>query len=64
MATLIIDGKLHEGDTVRIDVGPDDNLVATRDEEASRRSQEEARAAVEREASGTDEGPVEPDTIE
>ena len=64
VATLIIDGKLHEGDTVRIDVGPDDNLVATRDEEASRRSQEEARAAVEREASGTDEGPVEPDTIE
>ena len=30
VATLIIDGQLHEGDTVRIDVGADDRMVAER----------------------------------
>ena len=30
VATLIIEGKLHEGDTVRIDVGPDGRLEAAR----------------------------------
>ena len=35
VAGLIIDGKLHEGDTVRIDVGEGDRLVAVRDDEKS-----------------------------
>ena len=35
VANLIIDGKLHEGDTVRIDVGSDDQLFAERDAAAS-----------------------------
>ncbi len=30
VASLIIDGRLHEGDTVRIDVGADDRLVAVK----------------------------------
>ena len=30
VASLIIDGQLHEGDTVRIDVGADDRMVAER----------------------------------
>ncbi|MGL5173249.1 MAG: ATP-dependent chaperone ClpB, partial [Olsenella sp.] len=30
VANLIIDGKLSEGDTVRVDVGPDDRLCAVR----------------------------------
>ena len=30
VANLIIDGQVHEGDTVRIDVGDDDKLVARR----------------------------------
>ncbi len=30
VANLIIAGELHEGDTVRVDVGPDDRLVAQR----------------------------------
>ena len=55
VANLIIDGKLHEGDTVRIDVGGDDQLFAERDDAAS-------DAAVPSEPDG--EEPVEPDSVE
>ena len=55
VANLIIDGKLHEGDTVRIDVGSDDQLFAERDDTAS-------DAAVASEPDG--EEPVEPDSVE
>ena len=55
VANLIIDGKLHEGDTVRIDVGSDDQLFAERDDAAS-------DAAVPSEPDG--EEPVEPDSVE
>ena len=55
VANLIIDGKLHEGDTVRVDVGSDDQLFAERDDAAS--------DAVDAEASDADE-PVEPDSVE
>ena len=55
VANLIIDGKLHEGDTVRIDVGGDDQLFAERDAAAS-------DAAAGAESDG--EEPVEPDSVE
>ncbi len=55
VANLIIDGKLHEGDTVRIDVGSADQLFAERDDTAS-------DAAVPSEPDG--EEPVEPDSVE
>ena len=55
VANLIIDGKLHEGDTVRIDVGSDDQLFAERDDAAS-------DAATPSEPDG--EEPVEPDSVE
>ena len=55
VANLIIDGKLHEGDTVRIDVGSDDQLFAERDDAAS-------DPAVPSEPDG--EEPVEPDSVE
>ena len=55
VANLIIDGKLHEGDTVRIDVGSDDQLFAERDDAAS-------DAAAPSEPDG--EEPVEPDSVE
>ena len=55
VANLIIDGTLHEGDTVRIDVGSDDQLFAERDDAAS-------DAAVPSEPDG--EEPVEPDSVE
>ena len=55
VANLIIDGKLHESDTVRIDVGSDDQLFAERDDAAS-------DAAVPSEPDG--EEPVEPDSVE
>ena len=55
VANLIIDGKLHEGDTVRIDVGGNDQLFAERDDAAS-------DAAVPSEPDG--EEPVEPDSVE
>ena len=55
VANLIIDGKLHEGDTVRIDVGSDDQLFAERDASAS-------DAAAPSEPDG--EEPVEPDSVE
>ena len=55
VANLIIDGKLHEGDTVRIDVGSDDQLFAERNDAAS-------DAAAPSEPDG--EEPVEPDSVE
>ena len=55
VANLIIDGKLHEGDTVRIDVGSDDQLFAERDDAAS-------DVAAPSEPDG--EEPVEPDSVE
>ena len=55
VANLIIDGKLHEGDTVRIDVGSDDQLFAERDDAAS-------DAAAPSVPDG--EEPVEPDSVE
>ena len=55
VANIIIDGKLHEGDTVRIDVGSDDQLFAERDAAAS-------DAAAPSEPDG--EEPVEPDSVE
>ena len=55
VANLIIDGKLHEGDTVRIDVGSNDQLFAERDDAAS-------DAAAPSEPDG--EEPVEPDSVE
>ena len=55
VANLIIDGRLHEGDTVRIDVGGNDQLFAERDDAAS-------DTAVPSEPDG--EEPVEPDSVE
>ena len=55
VANLIIDGRLHEGDTVRIDVRGDDQLFAERDDAAS-----DAVAGAESDG----EEPVEPDSVE
>ncbi|MGL5172995.1 MAG: AAA family ATPase, partial [Olsenella sp.] len=57
VANLIIDGKLSEGDTVRVDVGPDDRLFAARTDTPPTNA--EAGGAV-----GSDDEPVEPDDIE
>ena len=58
VAGLIIDGKLHEGDTVRIDVGEGDHLVAVRDDEKS------DNRSVAGSVSDSDGTPVEPDSFE
>ena len=58
VAGLIIDGKLHEGDTVRIDVGEGDYLVAVRDDEKS------DNRSVAGSVSDPDGTPVEPDSFE
>ncbi len=58
VAGLIIDGKLHEGDTVRIDVGEGDRLVAVRDDEKS------DNRSVAGSVSDPDGTPVEPDSFE
>ena len=70
VANLIIDGKVGEGDTVKVDVGDDDRLFAARDDVASEESRRRAAEAVAAEASAgagesasTDE-PVEPDSVE
>ena len=70
VANLIIDGKVGEGDTVKVDVGDDDRLCAARDDAASEESRRRAAEAVAAEASAgagesasTDE-PVEPDSVE
>ncbi len=59
VANLIIDGKLGEGDVVRVDVGDDDKLFAARDDEASafRHDLEDGPAFF-------DDDPLEPDAIE
>jgi len=57
VANLIIDGKVSEGDAVRVDVGADDRLFATRT----------GGPAVHDEASGEvgpDDEPIEPDDME
>ena len=58
VAGLIIDGKLHEGDAVRIDVGEGDRLVAVRDDEKS------DNRSVAGSVSDPDGTPVEPDSFE
>ena len=57
VANLIIDGKLSEGDTVRVDVGPDDRLFAARIDTPP------ANAETGGTADSEDE-PVEPDDME
>ena len=70
VANLIIDGKVGEGDTVKVDVGDDDRLFAARDDAASEESRRRAAEAVAAEASaGASESasadePVEPDSVE
>ncbi|QOY60729.1 ATP-dependent chaperone ClpB [Thermophilibacter immobilis] len=58
VANLIIDGKLAEGDVVRVDVGDDDRLFAARDDAASekRRFKEDPAAS--------EDVPLEPDALE
>ena len=62
VANLIIAGELHEGDVVRVDVGPDDRLVAERDVAAS----ELRHAGLDDEDFFLDfeDVPVEPDAYE
>ena len=59
VANLIIDGKLGEGDVVRIDVDENDRLFAARDDAASERR----HAAGEKDAPA-DDVPLEPDAME
>ena len=59
VANLIIDGQLHEGDVVRVDVGDDDRLFAARDDAASER-----RRAAGAAGSPADDEPLEPDAVE
>ena len=68
VANLIIDGKVGEGDTVKVDVGEDDRLFAVRDDVASEESRRRAAEAVA-EGAGAGEStsgdvPVEPDSVE
>ena len=58
VANLIIDGRLGEGDVVRVDVGDDDRLFAARDDAASERR----RASGD--APSADDEPIEPDAME
>ena len=58
VANLIIDGRLGEGDVVRVDVGEDDRLFAARDDAASER-----RRSGDAPAPADDE-PIEPDAME
>ena len=70
VANLIIDGKVGEGDTVKVDVGDDDRLFAARDDAASEESRRRAAEAVAAEASAgaaepaAGDEPVEPDSVE
>ncbi|MCI1645782.1 MAG: ATP-dependent chaperone ClpB [Olsenella sp.] len=70
VANLIIDGKVGEGDTVKVDVGDDDRLFAGRDDAASEESRRRAAEAVAAEASAgaaessSGDEPVEPDSVE
>ena len=60
VANLIIDGKLGEGDVVRVDVGDDDRLFAARDDAASERRRAGGQAASD----ASDDEPLEPDALE
>ena len=69
VANLIIDGRLAEGDTVKVDVDGNNRFFAVRDEEASERSRQRAAEQVAAEGhsygSGGDAGgAVEPDSVE
>ena len=61
VANLIIDGQLHEGDVVRVDVGDDDRLFAARDDAASERRRAAGAAGS---APVSDDEPIEPDALE
>ena len=61
VANLIIDGKLHEGDVVKIDVGADDRLYAERDDAASEARKKEQEAGS---SESSEDEPLEPDDVE
>jgi ATP-dependent Clp protease ATP-binding subunit ClpB len=61
VANLIIDGKLHEGDVVKIDVGADDRLYAERDAAASEARKKEQEAGA---SESSEDEPLEPDDVE
>ena len=58
VANLIIDGRLGEGDVVRVDVGPDERLFAARDDAASERRRAGAHGTA------SEDEPIEPDAME
>ena len=58
VANLIIDGRLGEGDVVRVDVGDDERLFAARDDAASERRRAGAHGAA------SEDEPIEPDAME
>ena len=61
VANLIIDGKLHEGDVVKVDVGADDRLYAERDDAASETRKKEQEAGT---SESSEDEPLEPDDVE
>lgn len=61
VANLIIDGKLHEGDVVKVDLGSGDRIFAERDAEATEARKHKAEAV---ETSDGDEEALEPDSME
>ena len=61
VANLIIDGKLHEGDVVKVDVGADDRLYAERDAAASEARQKEHEEGA---SESSEDEPLEPDDVE
>ena len=72
VANLIIAGKIREGDTVRVDVTDSNRFFAERDDEASERSRAQAAEAARHGAGvadesgtlGSEDEPVEPDSME
>jgi ATP-dependent Clp protease ATP-binding subunit ClpB len=61
VANLIIDGKLHEGDVVKVDVGADDRLYAERDDAASEARKKEQEPGI---SESSEDEPLEPDDVE
>jgi ATP-dependent Clp protease ATP-binding subunit ClpB len=61
VANLIIDGKLHEGDVVKVDVGADDSLYAERDDAASEARKKEQEPGI---SESSEDEPLEPDDVE
>ena len=61
VANLIIDGKLHEGDVVKVDVGADDRLYAECDAAASEARQKEHEEGA---SESSEDEPIEPDDVE